>query len=401
MRKLLWIILLIVPFNIRAINLYSPRYIIYDNTEDKVLLEKGSNDNVSIASLTKIMTAIVIIDGLDNLDKNVTITKNMLKSVPSSALTINLKKGEVYTYRDLLYATLLPSAADAAISIAIAYSGSTQKFVDLMNNKAKELGLANTYFTNPIGMDNNKNKATLTDLLKLLKYALDNEMFRTIYTAKQYTMHNNRKVVTSLVAYNEDLGLHLDTSRMIGSKTGYTSKSGMSLSELFLSHNHEIISITVGAKHNNSSYHLRDGITIINYIDNNYDNHILLEDNVLLKELEVRDSTIDKYFIYSNQKIVKFLENNYNKENFKIEYNLPEYITYKSDKNLGQINYYYEDELLYTQPIILQEEIHPTFLSIIRDNLVYVIIGCVSLLLLIILIVVRIIYKKKHYLEIK
>ena len=400
MKKFLWLLLLLIPFNAWAINLYSPKYIIYDNTEDKVLLEKDANVNVSIASLTKIMTALVVIEGENNLEKNVTVTKNMLKSVPSSALTMNLKRGEVYTYRDLLYATMLPSAADAAIVLAASYAGNIPNFVNLMNKKAKDLGLNNTNFTNPIGMDNNNNKTTLTDLLKLLKYALNNKEFKTIYTTKKYTMHNNRVVYTSLKAYNEDLGLHLDTSRIIGSKTGYTSKAGMSLSELFLSHDHEIISITVGAKHNNSSYHLQDGISIINYIDNNYNDQVLLEDSVLLKEIEVRDSTIDKYPIYSNKEIVKFLKNDYNKDNFKVEYNLPEYITYKSSKNLGHVNYYYEDELLYTQSIILQEDIHPNFMSILKDNIAYIIIGIALIILLIVFIIIRRKCQRKQPLEI-
>lgn len=399
MKRIIWLLLILIPINTWAINLYSPKYIIYDNTEDRVLLENGSNTNVSIASLTKIMTAMVIIDGTNDLDKKVTITRNMLKAVPSSALTINLKSGEVYTYRDLLYAIMLPSAADAAIALSMSYSGSINNFVNLMNKKAKDLGMQNTVFTNPIGMDNNNNRATLSDLLKLLKYALKNDTFRTIYMTKYYTMHNNKKIYTSLIAYNEDLGLHLDTSRMIGSKTGYTSKAGMNLSELFISHNHEIISITVGAKHNNSSYHLRDGITIINYVDNNYDNHVLLENNALLKEIEVRDSTIDKYPIYSDREIIKFLKNDYNHDDFKIEYHLPEYITYKTEKDIGNINYYFGDELLYSQKIIIQEEIKPNFISIIKDNILYIIAGFMLLILIIVLIILRKRYKRKHLLE--
>lgn len=390
MKKIILILLLIIPINIWGIDLHSSKYIIYDNTDDTILLEKDMNKNTSIASLTKIMTAIVIIDSNVDLNKKIKITYNMLKNVPKGAYTINLNIGEVCTYNDLLYAILLPSAADAAVALAIDYSGSINKFVSEMNKKAKELNLNNTYFTNPIGMDNNNNKATLEDILKLLKYALNNDIFRKIYTSKEY-MLNKRKIYTSLKMYNEDLKLNLNLSRIIGSKTGYTKKAGMALSQIFNSNNHEIISITIGAPHNNNSYHLRDGLKIINYIDNNYNNQVLQKENMLLKELEVRDSNIDKYNIYSDKEIIKYLSNDYNKDDFKIEYNIPEYITYKSNKKIGNIKYFFKDELLYTQEIIVNEEIKPNFISLIKDNILYIGIG----ISIIIISIISIICKKR------
>ena len=303
MKKIL-LLLLIIPFNIFALELYSPKYLIYDNTDNKILLEKDIDKNTAIASLTKIMTAMVIIDNVQNLEKKITITKEILNHVPAGAYTINLKKNEIYTYRDLLYASILPSSADAAVALAIDYSGSINNFVKKMNEKAKELKMNNTNFTNPVGMDNQKNKATLHDLLILLKYALNNRTFREIYTTKQYTISNNKTIYSSLKMYNEDLNLYLDTRRILGSKTGHTKNAGLTLSQVFISNTHEIISITVGAKYNKSSYHIKDGLTIINYVDNNYNNQILLKANTLIKELEVHDSTIDTYNIYLDKDII-------------------------------------------------------------------------------------------------
>ena len=391
MKKIFLIIALVLfPLNIFAINLNSSKYIIYDNTDGKVLLEKGSNTNTSIASLTKIMSAIIIIEKEEDLNKKITITKKMLNSVPNNAFTINLKKGEVYTYQDLLYATILPSAADAIISLAINSSGSISNFVKEMNNKAQDLGMKNTYFTNPIGMDNVNNKNTISDVLTLLKYALKNDIFRTIYQTKEYTMSNGKKIYTSLKMYNEDLKLNLDTSRIIGSKTGYTKKTGFALSQVFNSNFHEIISITTGAVHNNNSYHLRDGIEIIKYIDNNYNNQTLMKKNELIKTLEVRDSTINEYKIYSDKELIKYLPNNYNKEDFKIEYNIPEYIDYKTNKDIGNIKYFYGNELLYTENVIIKEDINPNFISILKDNIIYII--CIITFLL---IIIYLIFKKR------
>lgn len=373
MKKIFLIVVLILfPLNIFAINLNSSKYLIYDNTDEKVLLEKNSNDNTSIASLTKIMSTIVVIEKEKDLNKKIIITKEILKEVPNNAFTIDLKKGEIYTYQDLLYASLLPSAADAMISLAIASSGSISNFVKEMNNKVQDLGMKNTHFTNPIGMDNQENKSTISDVLILLKYALKNNIFRGIYQSKEYTMSNGKKIYTSLKMYNEDLKLNLDTSRIIGSKTGYTKKTGFALSQVFNSNSHEIISITTGAIHNNNSYHLRDAIEIIKYIDNNYNNQVLIKPNKLIKNLEVRDSTINEYKIYSDKELIKYLPNNYNKEDFKIEFNIPEYIDYKTKKDIGNIKYYYDDELLYTENIIINENIKPNFISLLKDNIIYI-----------------------------
>ena len=384
MKKILILLILIIPINIFAINLYSSKYLIYDNTDNKILLEKNINNNTSIASLTKIMTAIIIIEEENDLDKTIKVTKEMINAVPKNAYTINIKNGEIYTYKDMLYAILLPSAADAATILSIQNAKNINNFVKKMNNKAQELGMKNTYFTNPIGMDNTKNKATLNDMLILLKYALNNKIFKEIYTSKQYVMSNKETIYTSLKMYNEDLNLNLDTSRIIGSKTGYTKLAGFALSEIFYSNNHEIISITVGAKHNLQSYHLRDGIAIIKYIDDNYNNQTLQEKNKLLKTLEVKNSTINEYKIYSDKEIIKYLPNNYNKDDFKIEYNIPQYLDYKQEKEIGNIKYYYQDELLYTQKIILNEKIRPNFISFIKDNIIYI--------LLSILLIISIIY---------
>lgn len=380
MKKYLFVLLLIIPFRIWAINLYSPKYIIYDNTEDKVLMEKQKDVNTSIASLTKIMTAMVIIDEVKDLDKKITVTSSMLSSVPTGAFTIHLGVGETYTYRDLLYGILLPSAADAATILSISSSGSVKNFVQKMNDKAKSLGLTHTHFTNPVGMDNSDNKCTLEDILALLKYALKNETFRTIYETKKYTLSSGKVIDSSLKMYNEDLNLNLDTSRMIGTKTGYTKKAGFALSQIFESKGHEIISITIGAKHNNQSYHLRDGISIIKYIDDNYDNQLLLEKNTLLKKMEVKNSTIDEYDIYSQVEIKKYLPNDYKKEDFKIVYHLPEYLDYKSEEHIGSIEYYFQDELVGKEEVILNVKIKPNLISWIKDHIIFILIGIIILI---------------------
>ena len=152
-----------------------------------VLYEKDSDKIVSIASLTKIMTTIVAIENIDDFNETVYITYDMLKDVPWDSSVAGLSIGDEVTYLDLLYASILPSGADATNSLAISLTGSIDNFVDMMNDKAQELNLFDTHFSNTTGYDIDNHYSTANDILKLLVYSLSNQTFKKIYTTNKYT----------------------------------------------------------------------------------------------------------------------------------------------------------------------------------------------------------------------
>ena len=147
MKKIKIIVLticLFIPFLVNALeinDLYSENVIVYNKDENKILYEKNSEETASIASLTKIMTTLVSIENIKDLNEKVTITERMLSSVPWDASVAGLKVGDVVTYEDLLYASMLPSGADATDSLAISLTGSISSFVEKMNDLAKKLNL--------------------------------------------------------------------------------------------------------------------------------------------------------------------------------------------------------------------------------------------------------------------
>ena len=168
-------IILLVPFSTKALeinNLNSKNILIYNKDEEKILYEKNADSITNIASLTKIMTTLISIEMIDDLNEKVTITKKMLDEVPFDASVADLKVGDVLTYKDLLYASMLPSGADATDSLALSLTGSIDNFVKKMNDKAKELNLKNTKFANTTGYDQEGHYSTLNDILSILKYAL-------------------------------------------------------------------------------------------------------------------------------------------------------------------------------------------------------------------------------------
>lgn len=269
MKKIILILIVFLPLKVFALEiseLDSNKFIIYDLTTKEVLAESFAYEKTSIASLTKIMTTITAIEKINNLEDRVIVTSQMLNSVYWNASRAGLKVGDTLTYEDLLYATILPSGADAAHALAISISGNISNFIVEMNNLAKKIGLENTNFANVSGIDNINNYSTLYDISKLLEYSLKNDTFKKIYTTKEYILTNGLKVDATIIGFNKRM--NLDIGRILGSKTGYTSDAGYCLSSLIFSNNHDIIIITGGAKkQENNYYHVIDTLNLIDYTD--------------------------------------------------------------------------------------------------------------------------------------
>ena len=194
-KVLLAITLLILPISVCALEypkLDSKNVEIYDLTDKKIIYEYKSNEVSSIASLTKIATTITAIENIENLNEKVTITEEILQTVSWDASRAGLKAGDIVTYKDLLYAYMLPSGADATNSIAILSSGSIENFVKKMNDLVHKIGLFNTNFVNVTGLDEESNKSSADDVTKLLVYSLKNPIFKKLYTTKEYKMSNNQ-----------------------------------------------------------------------------------------------------------------------------------------------------------------------------------------------------------------
>lgn len=257
--------------------------IVYDMDLESVIWDKNSNEVRSVASLTKIMTVLTAIENIDNFSENVFITNEMLAGIYWNASVAGLKVGDTVTYQDLLYAAILPSGADATQILAYAVSGSVDTFVAKMNELAKKIGVENTHYVNTTGLDQDGAYSTAYDQMLILNYALQNPLFKEIYTTKEYTLTNGLKVEASVNKYNQVL--NLDTSKIIGSKTGNTDLAGLCMSALFYHEDHEMILITLGAERiDDLPYNLIDTLTIIDTVNQNY-------------EIPVADVTTESVFL--------------------------------------------------------------------------------------------------------
>lgn len=217
--------------------------IVKDLTKKQLIFQKDANQLVSPASLTKIMTAILAIES-GKMNKIVTITPEMKKVEPT---ILNFKVGEKFYLKDLVSAALIKSANDAALAIAIYLGdGSKEKFVGMMNWRAKKLGMKNTTFQNPTGFDAKNHKSTASDLLKLTEYSIKNSTFNSIVKMNSYSFQAiNTKRVYRIHTSNK----LLDRDKyVIGVKTGYTNQAGPCLIARAKKNNKDVLLVMLNAQ---------------------------------------------------------------------------------------------------------------------------------------------------------
>ncbi|MDD5052787.1 MAG: serine hydrolase [Sulfuricurvum sp.] len=194
-----------------------------DISSHEMLYSKDAYKELHPASLTKVMTVLVAMDQ-GHLNKTVTITKEMMKVEPTIA---GYKKGDQIIMEDLIKAAMIQSDNDAAMGIAIAVGGTKEHFIEMMNAKAKKIGMNHTHFMNPCGFDEENHYSTPRDLMKMAEYAIKNKKFNEISKINQYTYYsqNNHKKFF-VYTHNRLLNRY---EYAVGIKTGYTSKAGACL----------------------------------------------------------------------------------------------------------------------------------------------------------------------------
>ena len=247
----------------QEISILSRYAVVYDRCSGTVLWGKEENTKVPMASTTKIMTALVMLEqlGTDRLNEEVIVSKEAANTVGSR---LGLHEGDKITYNDLLYGLMLCSGNDAAVQIAISIAGSVENFANLMNQKAEDLGLSNTHFVTPHGLDRDAHYTTALELAIITDNALKNSKICQVVSTKEYTVNINGYTKT-ISNTNELLGY---LNGVKGVKTGYTSKAGRCLVSYVNRDGFELITVVLGA--DTRKIRTQDTIKLIEYTYKNY-----------------------------------------------------------------------------------------------------------------------------------
>ncbi len=254
--------------------LNSPNAILIRLKDQAVLMQKNSKEKIYPASLTKMMTAIVAIENLPDLNEEIKLTNSTFQGLyEEGASMAGFKPGERVMAIDLLYGALLPSGAECCIGLADQIAGSEQNFVKMMNQKAADLGMNSTHFENTTGLHNENHYTTVKDLAVLLSYALQNNTFREIFTSPRHSTSPTNKHPGGMTFYStmfkELNNQDLVDGEILGGKTGYTNEAGLCLASLAKVGEQEYILISAGAggDHHSEQYNITDALAVYNSME--------------------------------------------------------------------------------------------------------------------------------------
>ena len=330
--SILTVILIILLYNVSAIatdndklgTIVSDSYIVMDSDTGQILIEKNMDKKEFPASITKILTLAIALEN-GNLDDKIKVCADCVNGFTSEDANIALSEGEEVTLRDMVYATHLMSANDAANVVAHHTAGSIDKFVDMMNEKVKSIGCKNTNFTNANGMPDDNHYTTAKDMALITKYALSIPEFKKVFASTEYTMSPTNiqdkqrlfgtyhyMVVPSAFNYEYSTGGKLGWTKPAGHTIVTTAnKNGMNL-------------ICVAMKTTNKYDKYKDSIALLDYCFDNF--HIEKISGTSLKANEVPVFNGEKV-MYKINPIFKssyqmYLHNNYTKNDIDISSNL-------------------------------------------------------------------------------
>ena len=230
--------------------------ILLDATYDEILYDKGARDKVYPASITKVMTALLVLEAVDagqlTLDTPITATAEALE-VPEGSSTAKIQVGDTYTVEQYLYCLLLPSGNEVAQILAIAVDGSVDAFVDRMNQRAEELGCEGTHFANPHGFHDPDHYTTAYDITRFMKAAMEYDLFQTILTSPNYTLPANGVSEERIIRNTNALTSNWTYTQYLygpgtGGKTGTTDEAGNCLVETAQEGDMSLISVILGAE---------------------------------------------------------------------------------------------------------------------------------------------------------
>lgn len=359
MKKILFLVLLIFVNNFSVFAISAQSSVLMDCNSKRVLMESNAHLRRGMASTTKIMTAIIALEN-GNLDDVVTVSYNA-SNVEGSSMW--LKPSEQITLRSLLYGLMLNSGNDAATAIAEHIGGSVEEFAVMMNNKAKELGLKDTSFTNPHGLDDENHYTTAYELGIITCYAMENDVFCDIVNTKIKTIEGLENGINrTLKNHNKMLTLYDNAD---GVKTGFTKKCGRCLVSSATKDGLQLVAVTLNAPDD-----WNDHKSMLDFGFDKYVKFTGLKENSYLMSLSVLGGKANKVSCYAKKELSCAVKKN---DITKIIYNMPDkiYAPVIIGQKLGTAQLYVNEKLVNSTDIVAGYGINKKSLNSFFDVFYY------------------------------
>lgn len=335
--SLFFSVLIFLSASIPSVGALSPSAesaVLIDAQSGEVLYGKNEDTPRPMASTTKIMTALV---ALENADVN-DVIEIADEAIGVEGSSIYLQKGERMTLLELLYAMLLQSANDAAVAIAVGVGGSVPRFAEMMNEKARSLGLTVTHFENPNGLDAEGHVTTAKELARITAEALKNPVFAEIVSTYKKKISGPDGSVRVVVNHNKLLNMY---NGCIGVKTGFTKKSGRCLVSAAQRESLTLIAVTLSAPDD-----WNDHMALLDYGFENYLCEILCDEGGFIEALPVVGGKQDSLLCVNTDYVAATLPRSHGEITVDIELPQMVYAPVKAGDIVGHVTYRCEGEII-------------------------------------------------------
>lgn len=313
---------------------------VLEKESGRVVASKNMNDKLAMASTTKIVTAITVIQNCDDLNKVIQVND---KAVGVEGSSIYLKHGEQMSIRDLLFGLMLRSGNDSAVALACEIGGSVEEFANLMNKTAKNAGATNSNFVTPHGLDHKDHYTTAYDLAKITAYALNNPIFKEIVSTKMHTVEATNKNDKRYMSNKNRLLNSLDGC--VGVKTGFTTKAGRCLVSATERENTTFVCVVL-----NCGPMFEESASLLNTAHSLYENKKIIDKNREIYNEYIIDKHEGKLYLYAeNDFCYPIRDDEMNK--LRLEYNV-KLDNAKAGDTVGEIKVFFENDLISTIKLV-------------------------------------------------
>ncbi|MBO5954833.1 MAG: D-alanyl-D-alanine carboxypeptidase [Clostridia bacterium] len=318
---------------------------VLEKDSGRVVASKNMEMQLPMASTTKIVTALTVIQNCNNLDEIIQVDDSAIGVEGSS---IYLRKGELISIKDLLYGLMLRSGNDSAVALACHTGGSVEGFAELMNKTAKNIGANNSNFVTPHGLDHKDHYTTAYDLANITAYALNNPIFKEIVSCKQHTVQATNKSDKRYMSNKNRLLNSL--SGCIGVKTGFTTKAGRCLVSATERDDETYVCVVL-----NCGPMFEESASMLNNAHALYENKKIIDKNREIYNEYIIDKNQGKLYLYAEEDFSYPLMNN-EMDKLRLEYNV-KLDSAKEGEQVGEIKVFFENDLLKTIKLVTMNKI--------------------------------------------
>lgn len=348
--RLFLTLFLLIPISIKAdiVDIDSSNAVMINLNNNEIIYEKEKDQVIEIASMQKIMTALIAVEKIDDLDETFVLPEGIFDGLDPELAVVGFTSGDTVSYSDLLYATILKSGADAAYALGMEISGSEEEYVKLMNEKVKELGLKNTVYKNTSGLDAEGQYSSVYDMAIVLKYAINNKKFKDIISTPEYTTVNEEYTFSGPVKKAKSLGMEY----FLGGKTGFTDLAGLCLASFASYNDIDYIIVTAKADAEKNNQNFLDHKALYDYFMENYSFQTIVNKNDTIKKIKTMYD--DEVELKTSREVTMYLNNNIFQSDIEYIYEGKKELdkTIKKGDKIGKYTVKYKDTVLYEEDVL-------------------------------------------------